>query len=119
MEYHIITLPVTKPNVHILEDQLLTPPAQITQSEGHSSLFIESGRTVYHPITPRPRSMKEGPVVRLKETSQQPQIEMSATGERYGGPASQDKGGAIRRNGAVMLESYGATDDMGGIVDIM
>lgn len=26
---------------------------------------------------------------------------------------------AIRRNGAVMRESYGATDDMGGIVDIM
>lgn len=44
---------------------------------------------------------------------------MSATGDRYGRAASQDKDGAIRQKGAVMRKSYGVTDDMGGPVDIM
>lgn len=114
-----VTLPVTKPNVRILEDQLLTPSAEITQSEGHSSWVIESGRTVYLPITPRQSSIREGPVVRQKERPQQAQIAMPAPGGSYGEAANQDKGGTLGRSGAVMAESYGETAEMGGIIDIM
>lgn len=91
----ITTLPVTKPSMHIMEEQLRTPPAHITKSERHSSLLMESGQTVYHPITPKPSNILEGSVVRRKGTSQQPQIEMSATRDRSGGAASQDERGAI------------------------
>lgn len=115
----ITILPVTKPSMHIMEEQLRTPPADITKSERHSSLLMESGQTVYHPITPKPSNTLEGPVLRHKGMSQQPQIEISATRDRPGGAASQDERGAIRHNGAVMMESYGETADMRGVVDIM
>lgn len=104
------TLPVTKPSVHILEEQLCTS-AHNTMSERHSSLLMESGETAYHPINSKLSNMLEGPVVRRKGTSQHPIIVMSATRDRHGGAASQDERGAIRHNG-VMVESYGETADI-------